>query len=47
MKRKLKLRRMVRQIAIMGPSLAIAPVYIAANEEQKKKYLGEESDRKL
>ncbi|CAJ0583101.1 unnamed protein product, partial [Mesorhabditis spiculigera] len=24
----------------MGPSLAIAPVYIAGNEEQKKKYLG-------
>ncbi|KIH69472.1 putative acyl-CoA dehydrogenase [Ancylostoma duodenale] len=28
------------QLAIMGPSLAIAPVYIAGNEEQKKKYLG-------
>ena len=28
------------QLGIMGPSLAIAPVYIAANEELKKKYLG-------
>ncbi|KHJ94840.1 putative acyl-CoA dehydrogenase [Oesophagostomum dentatum] len=28
------------QLAIMGPSLAIAPVYISGNEEQKKKYLG-------
>ncbi|CAJ0935561.1 unnamed protein product, partial [Mesorhabditis belari] len=28
------------QLAIMGPSLAIAPVLIAGNEEQKKKYLG-------
>ncbi|KAJ1363322.1 hypothetical protein KIN20_023167 [Parelaphostrongylus tenuis] len=28
------------QLAIMGPSLGIAPVYIAGNEEQKKKYLG-------
>ncbi|EYC35301.1 hypothetical protein Y032_1083g3575 [Ancylostoma ceylanicum] len=28
------------QLAIMGPSLAVAPVYIAGNEEQKKKYLG-------
>ncbi|CAL2049155.1 CBN-ACDH-10 protein [Caenorhabditis brenneri] len=28
------------QLGIMGPSLAIAPVYIAGNEEQKKKYLG-------
>lgn len=28
------------QIAIMGTSLAVAPVLIAANEEQKKKYLG-------
>ncbi|WKY17162.1 hypothetical protein Q1695_001630 [Nippostrongylus brasiliensis] len=28
------------QLAIMGPSLALAPVYIAGNEEQKKKYLG-------
>ncbi|VDM76189.1 unnamed protein product [Strongylus vulgaris] len=27
------------QLAIMGPSLAIAPVYISGNEEQKKKYL--------
>ncbi|VDP08197.1 unnamed protein product [Heligmosomoides polygyrus] len=27
------------QLAIMGPSLALAPVYIAGNEEQKKKYL--------
>uniref|UniRef100_A0AC34FCD0 Uncharacterized protein n=1 Tax=Panagrolaimus sp. ES5 TaxID=591445 RepID=A0AC34FCD0_9BILA len=28
------------QLAIMGPSLAVAPVYISGNEEQKKKYLG-------
>ncbi|PAV73488.1 hypothetical protein WR25_26654 [Diploscapter pachys] len=28
------------QLCIMGPSLAIAPVYLAGNEEQKKKYLG-------
>ncbi|KAJ1363319.1 hypothetical protein KIN20_023164 [Parelaphostrongylus tenuis] len=28
------------QLAIMGPSLGMAPVYIAGNEEQKKKYLG-------
>ncbi|VDM59813.1 unnamed protein product [Angiostrongylus costaricensis] len=28
------------QLAIMGPSLGLAPVYIAGNEEQKKKYLG-------
>uniref|UniRef100_A0A1I7Z8C1 medium-chain acyl-CoA dehydrogenase n=1 Tax=Steinernema glaseri TaxID=37863 RepID=A0A1I7Z8C1_9BILA len=28
------------QLSIMGPSLAIAPVLIAGNEEQKKKYLG-------
>ncbi|CAI5455083.1 unnamed protein product [Caenorhabditis angaria] len=28
------------QLGIMGPSLAIAPVYIAGNEDQKKKYLG-------
>lgn len=28
------------QIAIMGPSLAVAPLLVAANEEQKKKYLG-------
>ncbi|CAI4233082.1 unnamed protein product [Auanema sp. JU1783] len=28
------------QLAIMGPSLALAPVYIAGSEEQKKKYLG-------
>ncbi|TKR61891.1 hypothetical protein L596_028942 [Steinernema carpocapsae] len=28
------------QLAIMGPSLAIAPVLIAGNPEQKKKYLG-------
>ncbi|KHN70935.1 putative medium-chain specific acyl-CoA dehydrogenase 1, mitochondrial [Toxocara canis] len=28
------------QLCIMGPSLAIAPVLIAGNEEQKKKYLG-------
>lgn len=28
------------QLAIMGPSLAIAPVYISGNDEQKKKYLG-------
>ena len=25
---------------IQGPSLAVAPVYLAGNEEQKKKYLG-------
>jgi acyl-CoA dehydrogenase len=28
------------QLAIMGPSLACAPVYISGNDEQKKKYLG-------
>lgn len=28
------------QLCIMGPSLAIAPVLLAGNEEQKKKYLG-------
>ena len=28
------------QLSIIGPSLAIAPVLISGNEEQKKKYLG-------
>ena len=28
------------QIAINGPSLALAPVLLAGNEAQKKKYLG-------
>lgn len=28
------------QLAIMGPSLAMAPIYIAGTEVQKKKYLG-------
>lgn len=28
------------QLCIMGPSLAVAPLIIAGNEEQKKKYLG-------
>ncbi|CAP24025.1 Protein CBG02501 [Caenorhabditis briggsae] len=28
------------QLAIVGPSLAVAPVYLAGTEEQKKKYLG-------
>ncbi|VDK76517.1 unnamed protein product [Gongylonema pulchrum] len=28
------------QLAIMGPSLAVAPILISGNEEQKKKYLG-------
>ncbi|KAK6762389.1 hypothetical protein RB195_023197 [Necator americanus] len=28
------------QLAIMGPSLAVAPVYIAGNDEQKRRYLG-------
>uniref|UniRef100_A0AC34QYS3 Acyl-CoA dehydrogenase n=1 Tax=Panagrolaimus sp. JU765 TaxID=591449 RepID=A0AC34QYS3_9BILA len=28
------------QLAIMGPSLAVAPLYIAASEAQKKKYFG-------
>lgn len=28
------------QLCIMGPSLAAAPVNVAGNEEQKKKYLG-------
>ncbi|CAG9535070.1 unnamed protein product [Cercopithifilaria johnstoni] len=28
------------QLCIMGPSLAVAPLNIAGNEEQKKKYLG-------
>ncbi|CAL2033307.1 unnamed protein product [Caenorhabditis brenneri] len=28
------------QLAIVGPSLAVAPVYLSGTEEQKKKYLG-------
>ncbi|CAB3409639.1 unnamed protein product [Caenorhabditis bovis] len=28
------------QLGIMGPSLAVAPVYISGTEEQKRKYLG-------
>uniref|UniRef100_A0A7E4V0Y9 medium-chain acyl-CoA dehydrogenase n=1 Tax=Panagrellus redivivus TaxID=6233 RepID=A0A7E4V0Y9_PANRE len=28
------------QLAIMGPSLAIAPVFLFGNDDQKKKYLG-------
>lgn len=28
------------QLAIMGPSLAAAPILLAGSEEQKKKYLG-------
>ena len=28
------------QLAIMGPSLALAPLLLAGNEEQKKKYAG-------
>ncbi|CAI2345961.1 unnamed protein product [Caenorhabditis sp. 36 PRJEB53466] len=28
------------QLAIVGPSLAVAPVFLAGTEEQKKKYLG-------
>lgn len=28
------------QLCIMGPSIAVAPLNVAANEEQKKKYLG-------